>query len=131
MKVCNSLMLMCVGALAACTSSPMSPQQVQAAKAAVKGVAHLSWVAPTQNTDGSALLKCTSQSASGGCLRSYKVYHGTNPTRLNESATLNDRNAVTYDWGNLNKGTHYFSVSAVSGLGIESSLSPLGSIVIQ
>lgn len=95
--------------------------------------AALSWTAPTQNTDNSTLSKCATQSSTGTCLRSFKVYRGTTQAQVQaktDSRTINDRNATSYNWTGLTPGTHYFAVTALNGDGGESALSAIGSKVV-
>lgn len=92
--------------------------------------ARLTWVAPTANTDGSALAKCTSQTDTGPCLRSFIVNKGTSATELVSPIAVNDRNATSYTWTGLTAGTHFFGVEAVTGQGVESALSNVVSKVI-
>lgn len=99
---------------------------------AADGQAVLGWKPPTQSTDGSTLAKCASQTSTptDPCLRSFKVYHGTSASALNEVRALNDRNAAAYTWTDLAVGTHYFAVSAVNSDGGESALSDVRSKTI-
>lgn len=93
----------------------------------------LSWTAPTQNSDGSTLAKCATQTSTGTCLRSFKVYHGATQAAVEaktDSRTINDRNATNYEWTGLAPGTHYFAVTALNGDGGESGLSNIGSKVV-
>ncbi len=84
--------------------------------------ATISWPAPTLNTDGTALAKCTSQADTGPCLRSYLVLRGSDATSVGmDSKAVDDRNATSYAWTGLAAGTHWFSVVAVNGLGIQSA----------
>lgn len=92
--------------------------------------ARLSWTAPVTNTDGTALAKCASQTATGPCLRSFSVHRGTSPTALTTPVIVDDRNATSYTVTNLPAGTHYFAVRARNGDGTESALSDVGSKVI-
>lgn len=92
--------------------------------------ATLSWTAPTQNTDGTALAKCASQTATGPCLRSFTVHRGASPTALSDTRNVDDRNATTYAWTGLTAGTHHFGVKAVNGDGVSSDLSNTASKVI-
>lgn len=84
------------------------------------GTATLSWSAPTQNTDGSALTD----------LAGYRVYHGTSPDALNDVVQLSTAGATTYSFSQLATGTHYFAVSAYTASGVESALSGVGSKTI-
>lgn len=95
--------------------------------------AKLSWTAPTASTDGSALTKCASQTSTGTCLRSFRVYRGASQAEVQaktDGRSINDRNALTYDWTGLAPGTHYFAVTALNGDGGESALSAIGSKVV-
>ena len=91
------------------------------APAPVTGSATLSWSAPMQNTDGSALTD----------LAGFKVYHGTSATALNEVVQLEGSTSSGYTYSQLTAGTHYFAVSAYTAGGTESALSALGSKTIQ
>ena len=95
--------------------------------------ASLSWKAPELMTDGAVLPKCASQSSTGTCLRSFKVYRGATQAQVQaktDSRTINDRNATSYEWTGLAPGTHYFAVTALNGDGGESGLSSIGSKVV-
>lgn len=85
--------------------------------------ARLTWTAPTQNTDGSALAKCASQTATGPCLRSFTIHRGASATTLSDSRAVDDRNATSYTWTGLAAGTHFFAVRALNGDGVQSDLS--------
>jgi hypothetical protein len=84
------------------------------------GTATLSWTAPTQNTDGTALTN----------LASYRVYHGTSASALTDVRTVSSPGILTYVFDSLASGTHYFAVSAVNASGVESALSTIGSKTI-
>jgi Putative Ig domain len=88
--------------------------------ATATGTAALSWAAPTQNTDGSALTD----------LAGYRIYHGTSATALNDVVQLSGAGITSYSYTQLASGTHYFAVSAYSGSGVESALSATGSKAI-
>jgi hypothetical protein len=87
---------------------------------ASSGTANLSWTAPTQNTDGSALTD----------LAGYRVYHGTSPDALNEMYQVGSPTTTTYSFSQLASGTHYFAVAAYNVTGVESALSAVGSKAI-
>jgi hypothetical protein len=84
------------------------------------GTATLSWSAPTQNTDGSALID----------LAGFRVYHGTSPDALDEMTQLPGASTSTYIFNQLASGTHYFAVAAYTSSGTESALSTVGSKTI-
>lgn len=78
------------------------------------GVATVSWTAPTQNTDNSALTDLTG----------YKVYYGASPSTLNNVINIANPSINTYVISNLTNGiTVYFAVVAYNSKGIESYLS--------
>jgi hypothetical protein len=84
------------------------------------GTAALSWMAPTQNTDGSPVTN----------LAGYRVYHGTSASLLNESITLPGATNTSYTFTQLSSGTHYFAVAAYTSAGVESPMSAVGSKTI-
>jgi len=92
--------------------------------------ATLTWTAPTQNTDGTALAKCASQTATGPCLRSFTLHEGPSATSLPNTKAVDDRNATSADWTNLIVGTHFFAVKAVTGDGQPSDISNVASKTI-
>jgi hypothetical protein len=84
------------------------------------GTATLSWSAPTQNTDGSALTD----------LAGYRVYHGTSPSSLTDVVQVAGASSSGYTYTALASGTHYFAVSAYTVGGVESAMSSVGSKTI-
>ncbi|HEY3784728.1 MAG TPA: fibronectin type III domain-containing protein [Steroidobacteraceae bacterium] len=81
----------------------------------------LSWTAPTQNTDGSALTD----------LHGFKIYYGTDATQLTNAVAL-PFGLATYVIDNLPVGaTYYFAVTAVTANGAESALSTVVSQTIS
>lgn len=78
------------------------------------GFAALSWMAPAQNTDGSALTD----------LAGYTIHYGTSATSLNQTVTINSPSAITYTISGLATGrTYYFAVTAYNVQGYSSNLS--------
>jgi Putative Ig domain len=73
----------------------------------------ISWEPPTQNTDGSALVN----------LGGYKLYYGKGSQNYSKSMSIKSglTRVVVED---LEPGTWYFSITAVSSSGAESSFSP-------
>ncbi len=87
----------------------------------VTGSATLTWTAPTQNTDGSALTN----------LAGYKILYGTSPSALTSVITLNNPGLTTYVIDNLPAGTWYFGMRAVNSQGVESATTSLVSKTIS
>lgn len=88
---------------------------------AASGTATLSWQAPTQYTDGTALPASE--------LAAYRIYRGTSPVSLTRVAEVDGR-ALTFTVQQLPAGTHYFAITAVTEAGAESALSAVGSKTI-
>ena len=77
--------------------------------------ATISWISPTQNTDGSGV----------GPLSGYKIYYGTASQQYTTTITVSNAGLTTYVIDGLNIGTtYYFVVTAVTAAGIESAFSP-------
>lgn len=84
------------------------------------GTATVSWLAPTQNTDGSALTNLTG----------FRIFYGTNASNLTQTVQISDPTASTYTVQNLPAGTWYFAMTAYSSTGTESSASSIGSKIV-
>lgn len=82
------------------------------------GTASLSWTAPTQNTDGSAL--------PASQLAGYRVYRGTSPSSLQPYHDVDGGNVTSYVVRDLPAGQHCFAVTAVTVTNVESALSGTG-----
>jgi|JRYD01.1.fsa_nt_gb hypothetical protein len=85
------------------------------------GSATLSWTAPTQNTDGSALTN----------LAGYEIHYGRNASSLDRLVRLDTPGLTTYMIENLSTGTWYFAIAARNSQGVASSLSSVASKVIS
>jgi hypothetical protein len=86
------------------------------------GNATLSWSAPSENTNGSALTD----------LGGFKVQYGTEPTQLTNSIALTNPGLLTYVLTELPIGTtYYFAVIAVTTAGVESAPSQTVSSTIS
>jgi hypothetical protein len=85
------------------------------------GSATLSWVPPTQNTDGSQLAD----------LAGYRVYYGTSAAALSQTVSLGNAGLTSYVVQNLSPGTYYFAVAAYNASGVESAQSSVVSKTIQ
>lgn len=82
----------------------------------------LSWVGPTENTNGSALTD----------LGGYKIYYGTSPKQLNEMVAVANPGLQTYVIDGLAVGaTYYFSITATATDGTESVASTVVSTIIS
>lgn len=84
------------------------------------GAATLSWVAPTENTDGTALTN----------LAGYRIHYGTNADALTQEVSINTTGTTTYMITDLAPATYYFAIKAVTTSGVESSLSSVASKTI-
>jgi Putative Ig domain len=74
----------------------------------------LSWQAPTENADGSALVD----------LKGYKVHYGSASKTYSDTIQVANPGLTTFVVQNLNAGKYYFAVTAYNSTGQESSLSP-------
>jgi hypothetical protein len=73
----------------------------------------LSWEAPTENADGSALVD----------LKGYKVHYGAASKSYSDTIQVGNAGLTTYVVQNMPAGTYYFAITAYNGAGQESSLS--------
>jgi len=73
----------------------------------------LSWEAPTQNSDGSALMD----------LKGYKVHYGSASKSYSDTVQVANPGLTTYVVQNLPAGTYYFAVTSYNTAGHESTLS--------
>jgi len=73
----------------------------------------LSWVPPTQNTDGTPLTD----------LAGFKIYWGPAAGTYPNSVTLNNPGLSTYVVNSLGSGTYFFAAAALNSSGAESALS--------
>jgi hypothetical protein len=71
----------------------------------------LSWTAPTENTNGSALTNLTG----------YIIYYGTSATSMTQTIDINTVGMLTYVVDNLSAGSWYFQIVAVNATGVQSS----------
>lgn len=77
------------------------------------GSATLSWLPPTENSDGTPLLD----------LAAYRVYWGDRPGSYTSSIDITNPGITTYVIENLTSGTYYFAATAVNTKGVESGFS--------
>jgi hypothetical protein len=93
-------------------STALSPFAI-AVTAISNGRATLSWTAPTENTDGSALSN----------LSGYRIRYGTSAGALTQTILINNASVTTYVVEDLAPATWYFAVTAVTSAGSESAYS--------
>ncbi len=93
-------------------SSSLSPFSIDVNQVAL-GSATLSWTAPTQNTDGSALNN----------LAAYKVYYGTSSGSYNTEIRIDNPGLTSYVVDNLTPATYFFVTTAINDQGVESAFS--------
>jgi len=75
------------------------------------GRATLSWTAPAERTDGSALTN----------LAGFRIYYGSAPYELPYSVEIRDPGANTWVIEDLTQGTWYFAATAFDSAGVESA----------
>jgi hypothetical protein len=84
------------------------------------GNATLSWVAPTENTDGSMLADLTG----------YVVRYGQTSGSLDQTVSLANSSLTRYVVEGLSSGQWYFAIEAVNSSGVHSNLSEVVSKTI-
>lgn len=75
------------------------------------GQVTLSWSAPSQNTDGSALTN----------LRGYRIYYGRSATTLDQTIVIDTTGITSRVIDSLTPATWYFSMTSVNTSGVESA----------
>jgi len=80
----------------------------------------VSWEAPTENTDGSALTN----------LAGYTLYFGTSASAMTQKVSISTVGELSYVLANLGSGTWYIEVVAVNSSGIQSAPSSVVSVTI-
>ncbi len=95
-----------------------TPSGSTGSTAPVTATASISWVAPTENTDGSKLTD----------LAGYTIYYGTESSALTQTVQVANPAALGYVVTGLAKGTTwYFQVTSYSSAGEESPPSAITS----
>jgi len=95
------------------SASRSLPEFAIAVTQAALGKVTLSWVAPTQNADGSPLLD----------LAGYKIHYGKNSGIYDHEISIDNPSITTYVVDNLVPGTYYFAASSFNSSGVESEYS--------
>lgn len=103
----------CGGGGGSVSASPPPPSGGGSSSGGGTGVgsASLSWVAPTQRTDGSPFTS----------LAGYRIYYGTTPNSYSNTVFVQGAGMNRYVVENLTTGTWYFMIAAVDGTGAESA----------
>ena len=73
----------------------------------------LSWSAPTENTNGTALTN----------LAGYVIYYGTSATAMTQQINVNTVGMLVYQIPDLAPGNWYFQIMSVNSAGVQSSAS--------
>jgi hypothetical protein len=84
------------------------------------GSATLSWMPPTENTDGTALTN----------LAGFRIQYGSSPSALTQTVQIANPGLATYVVSGLSSGSWYFAVRAYSSSGAESANSSVVSKTI-
>ena len=106
--------------LTACNDNVTVQRWTDAMAASASTSAKLSWLAPSQNTDGTPLTD----------ISGYHVYVGNDPNSLATVLDVADGSATSYTVNKLTPGTWYFAISAYTNDGVEGELSSVGSKTI-
>ena len=94
------------------TQSGTSPSSTSSAAGAVT----LTWVAPTDNTNGTPLTD----------LAGYHIHYGTSQDNMTHVIDLASTRTTEYEVSGLAPGTYYFAISAYTTEGTESAESDVG-----
>jgi Fibronectin type III domain len=93
---------------------------VDASSGSGTGSVTLTWAAPSENTNGTALTN----------LAGYLIHYGTTATDLTQEIEVPATTAPTYVVSGLAPGTYYFSITAYTAMGSESADSDVASKAI-
>lgn len=80
------------------------------------GSATVSWVPPTENTDGSPLTD----------LAAYKIYYGFSEGDYTREIRIDNPGLTTYVVDNLSPATYFFATTSINSNGVESEHSNVG-----
>lgn len=85
------------------------------------GSATVSWIAPTQNTDGSPLTN----------LAAYKIYYGVSEGNYTNQVRINNPGLTTYVVDNLTPATYFFVSTSINSNGVESDFSNVARKIVN
>ena len=80
------------------------------------GTVTLTWIAPTDNTNGSAVTD----------LAGYHIHYGTSQDNMTQVIDLASAGTTECEVSGLAPGTYYFAISAYTAVGTESAESDVG-----
>ena len=101
-------------------STALAPFAITVADAS-NGAASLTWMPPTQNTDGTTLTN----------LAGYRIVYGVSASQLTQTIQLTNAGMSSYLVENLAPGTYYFAIRAYTSSGAESAHSNVVAKVVQ
>jgi hypothetical protein len=107
----------CSGGSASNSAAGTASTNTSGTTVTADGTATLTWVAPTENADGTPITD----------LAGYTLYYGTNPSDLTQSITVSGAASTTTAVKDLAAGTYYFAVAAYNAMGLESQQSNVAS----
>jgi hypothetical protein len=85
------------------------------------GAASLTWMPPTQNTDGTTLTN----------LAGYRIVYGVSASQLTQTIQVTNAGMSSYVVENLAPGTYYFAIRAYTASGAESAESNVVAKIVQ
>ena len=91
-------------------SSPVNSSSSDVAPITTTGSVTLSWYAPTENTNDSALTN----------LAGYVIYYGRSASTMTNTISIDTVGTLTYVISDLSSGTWFFAVKALNASGNES-----------
>jgi hypothetical protein len=97
-----------------------TPPVTSPATPSVTSSATVTWTAPTENTNGTALTD----------LAGYTIYYGTSASSMTQTIQVKSATATSYVITGLTSGTWYFAVASYTSGGTESALSAVSSKTI-
>jgi Putative Ig domain len=104
-----------VGSSSSTSLTPFTIQVHPAVTVTPTVSAALSWIAPTENADGSPVTD----------LAGYRIYYGTNAADLTSKVDVSGAQSTTYVLKGLSNGRYFFAVVAFNSLGFDSGYSSL------
>jgi hypothetical protein len=102
------------------TSTTTATVTAPATSGSSNGAATLTWVAPTEDTNG--------QSVSD--LAGYYIYYGTDESDLSQIISVGGADTTTIVVNGLGSGTYYFAVRAYNTMGVDSAQSDIANVSI-